>query len=185
MAAPERQWLLKSTASFSSFPVIFRLTFLGIFCPRLPSATLRMNRQHLHRDAQGRFISSAQPRQQPPATPATASTTRTTQFQRVVATAVSPFHSGVPISEAVAHTAAIFWKSPSDTPTEVPTELDSLAPSPTRYVPPPRYVTDPPVLRTDPNVSGVTGDASLAQQQLTLALNEDEVFFANNEQPQR
>jgi len=143
-----------------------------------------MPRQTQQRDPQGRFTISAQPQPQPPPTPAPASTTGPTRFQHALVAVSSPFHSAVPISEAVAHATAIFQESSPDTPTTPLPDSEDLAPSPTHYVPPPRYVTDPPIARLDFGTPGPNGDAPLVPQQPAFAFTEEEVFFADSEQPQ-
>jgi len=183
----------KFTAS-SFFPYCFQLIFLGIICPWLPSATLRMHRQTQLRDNQGRFTHSAQqPEDQPPQTPALANASRPSRLQRAFTAVSSPFHSSIPISEAVARATAIFQESSSDTPTASPIDLEVPLPSPTRYVPLLRYVTDPPLPRLDfsainPDDSALLGPpppSPASAQTLQLPARDpldDEFFFADNEQ---
>ena len=135
----------KFTAS-SFIPYCFQLIFLGIICPWLPLATLHMHRQTQLRDNQGCFTcSTQQPEDQPPQTPALANASRPSRLQCAFTTVSSPFHSLIPISEAVACATAIFQESSSDTPTASLIDLEVPLPSPTRYVPLPRYVTDLPL----------------------------------------
>jgi len=143
-----------------------------------------MPRQIQQRDPQGRFTISTQPQQQPPPTPAPASTTGPTRFQCALVAVSSPFHLAVPILEAVARATAIFQESLPDTPTIPLPDSEDLAPSLTRYVPPLHYVTDPPIARLDFGTPRPNGDAPLVPQQPAFAFMEEEVFFANSEQPQ-
>ena len=125
-----------TTSSF--IPYCFQLIFLGIICPWLPLATSRMHRQTQRRDNQGCFTRSAQqPKEQPLQTPALANTSRPSQLQRAFTAVSLPFHSSVPILEAVARATAIFQESSSDTSTASPVNLGVPLPSPTCYVPPP------------------------------------------------
>jgi len=143
-----------------------------------------MPRQIQQRDPQGHFTISAQPQQQPPPTPAPASTTGPTRFQCALVAVSLPFHLAVPILEAVACATAIFQKSSPDTPTTPLPNLEDLVSSPTHYIPLPCYITDPPIAQLDFGTPGPNGDTPLVPQQPAFAFMEEEVFFANSEQPQ-
>ena len=183
----------KFTAS-SFFPYCFQLIFLGIICPWLPSATLRMHRQTQLRDNQGCFTCSAQqPKDQPPQISALANASRPSRLQCAFTAVSLPFHSSIPISEAIACTTAIFQESSSDTLTASPIDLEVPLPSPTHYVLPPRYITDPllPCLdfsAINPDNSALLGPplpSPASTQPLQLPARDpldNKFFFADNEQ---
>ena len=181
-----------TTSSF--IPYCFQLIFLGIICPWLPLATLRMHRQTQHRDNQGHFTRSAQqPKEQPLQIPALANASRPSQLQRAFTAVSLPFHSLVPISEAVTRTTAIFQESSSDTSTALLVNLGVPLPSPTCYIPPPRYMTDPLLPCLDFGTIDLDDSAPLRPpppspasgqllQQPAHDPLDDEFFFADNEQ---
>src|SRR6266581_5016362 len=136
--------------------LLFRILAISVLsCPWLLWATLRMPPRPQQRDSRGRFIRDVQqldtieeqPAQvDPPLTP----------FQCTIIALTTPLTSDVPVAEAIVNLFASLQSSSSDHNTSSTSQpkLASILDSPTRYVPPPRYVTDLPLPRPDFDVPG-------------------------------
>ena len=102
------------------------------------------------RDSQGRFIRDIQQLDTIEEQPAQVDPPLTS-FQRTIIALTMPLTSDVPIAEAIVNLFTSLQSSSSDhnTSSTSQPELASILDLPTRYVPPPRYVTDPPLPRPD------------------------------------
>ncbi len=162
--------------SFSKFavshpPPLFY--FIITFCPWLPLATSRMTFRPQQRDSRGRFIQSVQLpsiEEQPAPIPPPQIGGPLSHFQHAIIALSTPLQSSVPVSEALANlAAALRSNSPNtDPPTTSQPKPANIPPSPTRYVPPPRYVTDPPLPRPDFNAPG-SGESPQPDEEMSSA----------------